>query len=500
MRSEKQLSCENDKLRHQIADLEVLKLDNERIQETLRRSEEEKAAILDAMFEFVVLANRDLEILWTNKAVNIGLGLSPDQIKGKHCYELLLNISKPCKHCNALEALKTMQAIIIEDRSVLGKIWDVRYYPIKDENRIISVYRDVTKRKLAELALIEEQKQKDNLLADLRASEHKYKILFEDSRDAILIITKEGRIIDANQACLDLFGIKREDLNHVSILQHISGLNVINKFIRNVEKNRSIADYPLMMKKKDGTLIDCLFTFSVKYSQEGNVLGYQGIIRDITEKKRMEKEILEIGERERREIGQELHDGLGQLLTAIALKSKSIEQILQKRSLSEAEDIEKITNLANEAIRQTRSLIKGLIPASIEAGGLLKAIEDMAAIASHSFGIPCHLHSDSADPACDIVVANQIFRIAQEATINAAKHADAERVIITLNRSDQGIILSVNDNGIGFSLEKTQIAGRGLQIMAYRARMIDATLRIKRNSSGGGTTVTCIVPIRAKAA
>ena len=500
MRSEKQLLHEVDALRRQVIDLERLKHENKRIEATLRKSEQEKTAILDAMFEFVVLVNRDLEILWTNKAVNRELDLSPEQIQHRYCYELFKQSNEPCKGCAALRAMNAGHPITSENRFARGRILDAHYYPFAAENKILSVYTDITQRKLVELALLEERNQKDALLADFKASEEKYKMVFEDSRDSILIVTKKGRIIDANQACLDLFGIRKEDFDSINILDHIYTPEVIKNFVREVEKKRSIADYSVRMKREDGTVIDCLLTSSVKYAHDGSILGYQGVIRDITEKKKLEKQVVEISGQEQREIGQELHDGLGQLLTAIALKSKSIEQSLSKKSLPEAESISKITELANEAITQTRRLIKGLVPTSMEAGGLLAALEDMAATTSLSYGVSCEFHSESHDLNCDSITANQIYRIAQEATVNAAKHAKAGHVAITLDRTDKGMLLSVKDDGIGFSPDKKQHVGFGLQIMAYRARMIDAVLQIRKNKNKGGMTLTCMVPVKANRA
>jgi len=257
-----------------------------------------------------------------------------------------------------------------------------------------------------------------------------------------------------------------------------------------MEQTKSVVEYPVRMKKNDGKEIDCLLTASVKYVHDGSILGYQGIIRDITEKKKLEKEVLEISDRERCEMGQDLHDCLGQFLTGIALKSKSLSQTLGGKSLPEAREAQRITDLVNEAISQTRQLIKGFAPAGLEAEGIVTALEELAVTTSNNYGIPCDVFSNLPGMDFDCVTATQLYRIAQEATNNAAKHGKASGISITLDKVDSGAVLSIKDDGIGFSFGNSPHGGQGLNVMAYRARMIDAALCIQKNKERG-MTVTC---------
>jgi len=143
MKTKKQLLEEIDDLKHKNAELMKSESESRPIMEILQESDREKRAILDAMFDFVVLADENLSILWTNKAVNRQFGMNPERLKGRHCYSILQNRNEPCENCPALKALNTNE-IITMHRFFLGKRWMARQYPLKDERKILAVYTDIT--------------------------------------------------------------------------------------------------------------------------------------------------------------------------------------------------------------------------------------------------------------------------------------------------------------------------------------------------------------------
>jgi len=498
----KEINKTKQELIHELAALQRLMNESKesetefkRIEELLYKSEREKGAILNAMFEYVLLVNKDLKIIWVNGAVCRQFKVDHDELKGKNCYGIFAQLEEPCEKCTAKRAMEIGRPITIEDirfPAFPGKRWSVRHYPV-DNDECMAVYTDITESKRAAEALLVEQKQKDAILAGLKESEEKYRNLFEDSRDAILVISKEGKITDANQACISLLGITRKEHDRLNMWDYIVAPRAKERFIRRMGKIKAMVEYPTRLRRKDGSEIDCLVTVSMKYAPDGSVWGYQGIIRNITEKKKLEKELLEMGEREQRRIGQDLHDGLGQLLTGIALKSKSLAQSLKKKSLAEAKHAERLTELANDAINQTRNLVKGLVPVNLQAGGILATLKEMGDSISITHGISCSLNFNCTKIKCDTLTANQLYRIAQEAVINVVKHSQARQILINLDEGDDKIVLSIKDDGIGFSLDQKVSGGRGLHIMQYRANMIDATLRIRQNTEGG-MTITCVVP------
>ena len=213
--------------------------------------------------------------------------------------------------------------------------------------------------------------------------------------------------------------------------------------------------------------------------------------KEIAERRHLEKMLIDIREHERRRIGHDLHDNLGQQLTAISYKIQGLENSLRKKHVPESDDAERITSLIEIAKTQVRSLSKGLSPV-IGKGeySLMTSMVELAANSERLFNIPCvidcaepvFLHNDSA--------LIHLYRIAQEAITNAARHAKPGQIEICIKREHDNISLIVKDDGTGFAMP-AHIDGMGLEIMRYRARLINASLDIRPNSDKG-TVVTCI--------
>ncbi len=219
------------------------------------------------------------------------------------------------------------------------------------------------------------------------------------------------------------------------------------------------------------------------------------IVRDTTERHRLEREVLAASSREQRRIGRDLHDGLGQHLTGILCLSSGIACTLSEKGLSEAEDAAEIGRMVKQAINQTRALAKGLSPVVLEANGLEAALGELALHVVKIFGISCVFEGRVYGGLGDAGVSEELYRIAQEAVSNAVKHSQAEQIVMTLESNESGTVLTVKDDGIGIPGGDWQSKGMGLRNMVYRARMIGATLEIRRNPSGG-TAIVCIRPGR----
>jgi len=227
--------------------------------------------------------------------------------------------------------------------------------------------------------------------------------------------------------------------------------------------------------------------------QRGHDTHWLIIFRDITESKRLEKEILEIGDRERQRIGQDLHDGLCQHLAGIELMSQVLEQQLAPTSRAAAARAGEIARHVREGISQTRALVRGLSPVTLESEGLLSALRELAASTESMFGVKCGLVDEPPVPVHDPAVAMHLYRIAQEAVSNAIKHGKAGEVVIQLRAAGDRINLSVRDNGVGLPKVIPKAKGMGLRIMQSRAGMMGGSLTIERDPAGG-TAVRCSVP------
>jgi len=233
-------------------------------------------------------------------------------------------------------------------------------------------------------------------------------------------------------------------------------------------------------------------TFPVR-TQGLDVYRFVGVSQDITDRKVAEKSILEISARERRRIGQDLHDSLLQQLTGIAYMNKALQKRLAELSTQDAAEADYIGQLLQEAIRETRALARGLNPVQLDAYGLTSALRALAQSTEKLYKISCIFQCEDSIKIHDHEAATHLYRIAQEALSNAMKHAKPAQVILSLVETHGLLILRVCDNGKGFPESVPPEGGMGLHIMNYRARMIGATLTVQR-AAGGGTFIICSYP------
>ena len=219
----------------------------------------------------------------------------------------------------------------------------------------------------------------------------------------------------------------------------------------------------------------------------------QALTLEMAERQRLEEEILRVGERERRHIGHELHDGLCQHLTGTALAGQVLGERLAAKSLPEAADAGKVVELVEEGILLARNLARGLYPVEMEAEGLMVAFRDLAANTTNATKVRCVFECDAPVLIHDDAAATHLFRIAQEAVRNAVQHGKPKRIGITLAEHGGFVTLTVEDDGVGVPEAARKTNGLGIRIMAHRAAMIGGSFAIEPGPTGG-TIVTCSVP------
>jgi PAS domain S-box-containing protein len=218
-----------------------------------------------------------------------------------------------------------------------------------------------------------------------------------------------------------------------------------------------------------------------------------GISVDISEIRQLERQLLEISDREQARIGQDLHDGLCQVLVSAAFDCNMLEQRLASNALPECGDVQRISRLLDDAITQARHVSRGLYPVKLEAEGLMSGLEELASNVGVRFKVPCVLQCDHQVRLTDNVVSTHLYRIAQEAVTNAIRHASASQICIRLQLDGGMLVLSVMDDGIGM-IPRQQRNGMGLHIMEYRSRTIGAKFHLD-SRKGAGTTITVSVPL-----
>jgi len=220
-----------------------------------------------------------------------------------------------------------------------------------------------------------------------------------------------------------------------------------------------------------------------------------GIVRDITKRKQLEREILEISNREQRRIGQDLHDSLSQHLTGIGFMAKVLERRAASGAPLDPSDVREIVDLIDQSITMTRSFARWLNPIELQADGLMHALGKLAENVKKIFGVSSTFVCDEPIYITDSEVAINLYRIVQEALNNAVKHGKADYIVVSLARKGPQCELRVKDNGVGIGRAKEHGRGMGLSIMQYRASMIEAFLDIK-SGAGGGTELVCCFPLK----
>lgn len=210
--------------------------------------------------------------------------------------------------------------------------------------------------------------------------------------------------------------------------------------------------------------------------------------------RKLEKEIVNISERERERIGQDLHDGLCQYLAAVGCAAATLQNDLARLKLpGEAQMAQEVAELLQGAVTQTRNLARGLVPVETAANGLASALEELVSSVGRFVQIDCRFQQIGDVTIMDERVATHLFRIAQEAINNAMKHAAAKKLMVTLREEAGAIALEICDDGLGISHSAPTGIGMGVNILHYRARAIGAQLKIAEQTSGG-TIVSCVLP------
>ena len=322
--------------------------------------------------------------------------------------------------------------------------------------------------------------QQYSVLKALRKSHERFRLLFERSMDAILISDDEGKIIEVNGPACTLLGYSRDKLLEMKMSDLLS---TELGGVANDLQEQSFGELSFTLpsgERRFAGFSACQFAPALNLN----------ILRDITERRSLEKEIQEISEKEQRRLGQDLHDGLGQSLTGISFLTKVLQQKLAAKKVNEEKDAALIVNLIKQALLQARELARGLCPTVLDTNDIQAALEQLAENLKKYFSVFCRAECDPAVAINDNAVAVHLYRIAQEATTNAIKHGKAKKIWINLLQQNGIVTLQIKDNGVGLSKMQSRGKGMGLRVMQHRARMIGGAVDIEADPDGGAI-VTC---------
>lgn len=325
---------------------------------------------------------------------------------------------------------------------------------------------------------------------ELARAQERFVKAFQASPDAIILTSMDGRYIDVNPTFQRLAGYSRDEVIGRRSQELDRWVNPRDRatVVRLFRERGVVYDYEARFRAKSGEIREMLL--SVEGIELDGAPCVLTIAHDVTERRQLEREILEISEGERQRIGYDLHDSLGQHLTGIAFLSKVLAQRLSARQAAEAAEARQIVEFVNQAIAQARKLARGLAPVTLETYGLVFALQELADGVEALFHLSCKVVSAQAIDIADHTMAMHLYRMVQEAVNNAVQHGQAKHITITLQIVEGSLTLTVLDDGIGLPLVPGERQGMGLRIMHHRARMIGATLEVQRQAQGG-TCVAC---------
>jgi two-component system CheB/CheR fusion protein len=361
---------------------------------------------------------------------------------------------------------------------------EVTYSPLRDgAGKVIAasvIARDITERKHNE--------------EKLRDSEEHLRAILNTAMDAIITIHQHGIIQSVNPATEQMFGYSAGELIglNVTILMpspyREEHDGYLESYLRTGQKRIIGIGREVHGRRKDGSV----FPVDLAVNEIEHLKLFTGMIRDITRRKELEREVVEIASLQQHRIGQDLHDTVGQELTALNLVASDLEESIRTDPQRTSELIAKMIQGLQRSQRDFRAIVQGLLPVPVDARRLAAALADLADHTQQEGKLKCTLDCPRPITVADNSIATHLYLITVEAVHNAVKHAQARNIRITL-KSDAMLVLTVQDDGVGMAEEPAESQGLGLRIMRNRAAIVGAKLAIEP-ADPMGTMVTCVLP------
>lgn len=361
------------------------------------------------------------------------------------------------------------------------------------------VFDDTGRRKaeaqLKELNVTLEQRVAQRT-AELSDAHDRFRAITDSALVGILTLNERGMIESLNPAAVNLFGRAPEAMLGRNVGEFMASPHAAKKedflthYTQTGDQRFMAIGREVLGWRKDGHAMPLELT--VSDFKHGGRREFVAMVRNITERKRLERELLEIGERERQRLGHDLHDGLGQHLHALYYMASLLEKEIKEAEPERGRKVGRLAAQLEHALELSRSLAHGLQPVNAVPEGLMMALRELAERARDLYRVDCRFACRKPVLLHRHTAANHLYRIAQEAVNNAMKHAKPTRIRIKLTESRQRIVLGIRDNGVGIRTQAGHARGMGLHIMQYRAGAIHGSLLVQRHFEGG-TEVVCTV-------
>ena len=326
----------------------------------------------------------------------------------------------------------------------------------------------------------------------LSESEQRMRAILDTANDAIITIDAQGMMQTVNPAAERIFGYAVAELigQNVRMLLPASLREEYESLLeqrRAAERRRfGGSSREIQGLRKDGSVVP--LEVAVSEVVPGKV--FTGIIRDISRRRELEREVTEIAAAEQRRIGQELHDGVSQELTGLSMLAAALKDRLNGAAAGSETLANRVIDGLAKVHKHVRDVSHGVIPVDVDAEGLRAALEDLVDRVRQQAGITCTFHCPRPVLVKDSLTATHLYHIAQECVNNALRHGHAGRIDIHLHARPETLVLSVSDDGVGISADPNNRNGVGLRLMRYRASLIGGALQI-RPGEKQGTLVTC---------
>ncbi len=434
-------------------------------------------AILDRELRYVAVSPRWLR----------DYDLEDRDIIGAHYYEVFPEIPERWRELHRRGLLGEKSGSNLDSFvRANGKVEWLRWELIPWQNR-----RDAIDGILIFSELITEQVVDKNLL---KISQDRLKAVWNTVADAMVVIDTRGAILDVNKAAIHMFGYEEAELlgqNAKTLLPdpHFKEHDVYLHRYSQTERSQSIDQGSEMVaKRKNGQL----FPVALTVFRIDHLSLFTAIVRDLSERVDLQRQILEIAAEEDRRIGQELHDNLQQQLTGLGLLARSLAESLADDSSNYSARAVRLAEGLKDCINTVHNLARGLIPVEVHASGIQSALKQLASSVKQQSQIEWDFYHDGNTDIKDNSLATHLYRIAQEAVTNALKHSQAKTITISLSKIDGFQELKISDDGVGIPIQ-CSAGGQGFKIMQYRASLFGGNVFIGPSASRG-TEVKCRFP------
>jgi PAS domain S-box-containing protein len=476
------------KLLQALADRCGAALERMQMTEAVRLSEERFRALLETLPIGVALRDANGQLVHANPAYQKMLGYTTDELRQLG----IAGIVHPQDVPAVQRLFDTLRQLPHEESQldlryrhkdghvVWGRIW-ASAIPGADgtATSIVAVVQDVTERRQMELALQE------------RAA------IVDHAPDAIIITALDGRIQTWNRAAGRLYGYSEQEVlgRAVSLLCPPERHKEFMILAERMHHGEAIMDFETLRLRKDGTRVEVSLTLSALAEPNGARCGAIGITRDISERKRLEREIAEISRQEQQRLAHELHDQLGAYLAGVAFHVKSHAETLERRADAETPVARELVQMINAAITKTRQFARLLaLETGDETMQLADRLSQLQAELQTLFGVTCCLKVSPDLPSLPTDFTRQICLIAREAVRNAIQHGQARFITCTALASPDSLELQIDSDGAPWSPANSAAPGLGLRIMRYRADALGGTLSFPTRDDQR-TAVVCTVPL-----